>query len=265
MIPHTAVVNYLTWMRAEFPLDTRDAVLQKAPASFDACIWEFFLPLVSGARLVLARPGGHQDPAYLLEALTTHDITLLQLVPSQLQMMLETPGAEGPNGLPRLRRLFLGGEALPSELLTRLAAVCPTLPVTNLYGPTEATVYASHWSVTLPEWRGGAVPIGKPITGATIHLVDSLRQPTPIGVPGELCIGGVGLARGYLNRPELTEEKFVSGLRGSESLKNGTAAWARRQGSTFIRRSRLAQRGSECSASNPGVTLMLRICAARSS
>ncbi|MEO5814771.1 MAG: amino acid adenylation domain-containing protein [Gemmatimonadaceae bacterium] len=209
MIPHHAVVNYLTWMRAEFPLDTRDAVLQKAPASFDACIWEFFLPLVSGARLVLARPGGHQDPAYLLEALTKHDITLLQLVPSQLQMMLETPGADGPRGLPRLRRLFLGGEALPSELLSRLAAVCPTLPVTNLYGPTEATVYASHWSIDLREWRGGAVPIGKPITGATIHLVDALRQPVPIGVPGELTIGGVGLARGYLNRPELTEEKFV--------------------------------------------------------
>ncbi|MEP6732477.1 MAG: amino acid adenylation domain-containing protein [bacterium] len=210
MIPHTAVVNYLTWMRSEFPLDTRDAVLQKAPASFDACIWEFFLPLVSGARLVLARPGGHQDPAYLLEALVRHDITLLQLVPSQLQMMLETPGADGPVGLPRLRRLFLGGEALPSELLTRLASVCPSLPVTNLYGPTEATVYASHWSVDLTEWRGGAVPIGRPITGATIHLVDALRQPVPIGVPGELCIGGVGLARGYLDRAELTAEKFVS-------------------------------------------------------
>ena len=80
MIPHRAVVNYLAWMRGAFPLDTRDAVLQKAPASFDACIWEFFLPLVSGARLVLARPGGHQDPAYLLAALATHDITLLQLV-----------------------------------------------------------------------------------------------------------------------------------------------------------------------------------------
>ena len=98
----------------------------------------------------------------------------------------------------------------PSELLTRLRrGRAPTLPVTNLYGPTEATVYASHWSIDLREWRGGAVPIGKPITGATIHLVDALRQPTPIGVPGELCIGGVGLARGYLNRPELTEEKFV--------------------------------------------------------
>ena len=234
MIPHTAVVNYLTWMRAAFPLDTRDAVLQKAPASFDACIWEFFLPLVSGARLVLARPGGHQDPAYLLEALTRHDITLLQLVPSQLQMMLETHGADAPTGLPRLRRLFLGGEALPSELLSRLAAVCPALPVTNLYGPTEATVYASHWSVDLAEWHGGAVPIGRPITGATIHLIDALRQPVPIGVSGELCIGGVGLARGYLNRAELTAEKFIadpfSARRGAMLYRTGDRARYRADG-----------------------------------
>ena len=155
MIPHRAVVNYLTWMSSDFPLDTRDAVMQKAPASFDACIWEFFLPLVSGARLVMARPGGHRDPAYMLEALVRHDVTFFQLVPSQLQMVLETPGADGPSGLPRLRRLFLGGEALPSELLTRVSEVCPTLPITNLYGPTECTVYSTHWSVEPGEWRGG--------------------------------------------------------------------------------------------------------------
>ena len=209
MIPHRAVVNYLTWMRSDFPLDTHDAVLQKAPASFDACIWEFFLPLVSGARLVLARPGGHQDPAYLLSTLTRHDITLLQLVPSQLQMMLETPGVNAPDGLPRLRRLFLGGEALPSELLSRLADACPSLPVTNLYGPTEATVYATHWSVDLATWHGGVVPIGRPVSGASVYLLDARRQPVPIGVRGELCIGGVQVARGYLNRPELTAEKFI--------------------------------------------------------
>ena len=209
MIPHRAVVNYCTWMKAQFPLDTRDAVMQKAPASFDACIWEFFLPLVSGARLVMARPGGHRDPAYMLEALAKHDITYFQLVPSQLQMMLETPGADGPNGLPRLRRLFLGGEALPSELLTRVSEVCPKLPITNLYGPTECTVYSTHWSVEPGEWRGGFVPIGTPIYNTTINLIDASRQRVPIGVPGELCIGGLGLANGYLNRPELTAEKFI--------------------------------------------------------
>jgi len=232
MIPHRAVVNYLAWMRDAYPLDVRDGVLQKAPASFDACIWEFFLPLVSGARLVLARPGGHQDPAYLLAAIARHDVTLLQLVPSQLHMMLETPGADAPNGLPRLRRLFLGGEALPSELLARLGTVCPALQVTNLYGPTEATVYATHWSIGAAEWTGGAVPIGTPIANASVHVVAMQgrggMELAPVGVPGELCIGGVGLAHGYLERPELTDEKFVRdpfaiGLTSAASLTSGVS------------------------------------------
>ncbi|HEX7980351.1 MAG TPA: amino acid adenylation domain-containing protein [Gemmatimonadaceae bacterium] len=218
MIPHRAVVNYLVWMRSAYPLGTEDAVLQKAPASFDACIWEFFLPLVSGARLVLARPGAHQDPSYLLSAIAKHELTLLQLVPSQLQMLLEYESVAAPAQLARLRRLFLGGEALPSELLARLGAACPSLPVTNLYGPTEATVYATHWSVTAGEWLGGAVPIGRPIANASVHVLrwpngdGSRAELVPVGVPGELCIGGTGLAHGYLNRPELTAEKFVADL-----------------------------------------------------
>ncbi|MEO7455282.1 MAG: amino acid adenylation domain-containing protein, partial [Gemmatimonadaceae bacterium] len=140
--------------------------------------------------------------------------------PSQLQMVLETPGAASPQGLPRLRRLFLGGEALPSELLARVSEVCPTLPITNLYGPTECTVYSTHWSVEPGTWRGGFVPIGKPIFNTTINLVDASRQRVPIGVPGELCIGGLGLANGYLNRPELTDEKFVPDPFGGVQVRN---------------------------------------------
>lgn len=210
MIPHRAVVNYLTWMARKFAVDGGDAVLQKAPASFDACIWEFFLPLVTGARLVLARPGGHQDPAYLLGALARHSVTLLQLVPSQLRMITEMPGFDDVAGLPRLRRLFLGGEALPPELLQQVLTACPSLEVTNLYGPTEATVYATEWSTNAREWHGGSVPIGSPIANAVIRIVDAAGRLAPIGVAGELCIGGVGLAAGYLNRPELTADRFVA-------------------------------------------------------
>jgi amino acid adenylation domain-containing protein len=241
MVPHRSVVNYLTWMRSAFPLDTADAVLQKAPASFDACIWEFFLPLVSGARLVLARPGAHQDPAYLANALAKHDVTLLQLVPSQLQMMLETPGLDARPALSRLRRLFLGGEALPSELLARLGALCPTLPVTNLYGPTEATVYATSWSLVAGEWSGGRVPIGAPIANVTVHVVRATPQGepftpelVPFGVPGELCIAGLGLAHGYLNRPSLTDEKFVrspfAARRGALMYRTGDRVCLRADG-----------------------------------
>ncbi len=211
MIPHRAVVNYLRWMGSAYPMDAGDAVLQKAPASFDACIWEFFLPLVTGARMVLARPGGHQDPEYLLASLARHGVTILQLVPVQLRMMFELSGAGAgvATAFTRLRHLFFGGEALPGELLTELRRVAPVLRVANLYGPTEATVYATSWDVPPGPWTSINVPIGRPIINASVYVVDSSMRPVPIGVRGELCIGGVGLARGYLNRTELTAEKFV--------------------------------------------------------
>ncbi len=209
MIPNRAVVNYVSWMQAEYPVSSADAVLQKAPASFDACIWEFFLPLTTGARLVLARPGGHQDPFYLIESIARHRLTILQLVPSQLAMMLEASEAAAATALARMRHLFLGGEALPSELLTRLRALCPDLDVTNLYGPTETTVYSTHWSCPTGPWISDEVPIGRPIANTRIVVVDNRLGLVPTGVAGELCIAGRGVARGYLNREELTRDRFV--------------------------------------------------------
>jgi amino acid adenylation domain-containing protein len=205
MIPHRAVVNYVHWMRTAYPVDGRDAILQKAPASFDACIWEFFLPLVTGARLVLARPSGHQDPIYLADVVRRRGVTVLQLVPSQLQMMLETPEFLQCG---TLRHVVCGGEALPGELLGRLATVMPDVAVTNLYGPTETTVYSTHWTLERTRFDGSA-PIGRPIFNTQVYVLDPAQQPTPIGVPGELCIAGRGVARGYLGQAELTAEKFV--------------------------------------------------------
>ncbi len=209
MIPHRAVVNYLEWMRAETAIGPGDCVLQKAPASFDASIWEFFLPLVSGARLLLARAGAHQDPDYLLHTIAGLGVTIMQLVPSQLQMVLEARGAEGLGGL---RLLVSGGEALSGDLLARLdRAVAVSL--INLYGPTEATVYATIWRHDPRRdgpWDGRAVPIGEPIHNVEIEIVDpATLQRMPVGVPGELLIVGPQVARGYHGQPEQTAQKFL--------------------------------------------------------
>ncbi len=228
MIPHRAVVNYVRWMADAYPVGGGDAILQKAPASFDACIWEFFLPLTTGARLVLARPNAQQDPSYIADAVERFGITVLQLVPSQLQMMLETPAFAA---CATLRRIFCGGEALPSELLARLAVAMPAVGVVNLYGPTETTVYSSHWALDREHFDGSA-PIGRPIANTQVYVLDGHDEPVPIGVPGELCIAGRGVARGYLGQPELTAEKFVRNpFAGGTMYRTGDLARWRRDGS----------------------------------
>lgn len=205
MIPHRAVVNYLCWMRETYRVGPDDAILQKAPVGFDASVWELFLPLVSGARLVLARAGGHRDAAYLADVVRRRRVTLLQLVPSQLAMMLES------GTLPScttLRRIVCGGEALPASLLDALTHALPHVAVTNLYGPTETTVYSTHWDLERATFDG-RVRIGRPIWNTVVYVVDAALQPVPTGVPGELLIGGNGVARGYASRPDLTRERFV--------------------------------------------------------
>ena len=206
VVPHRAVVNYIHWMRTAFPHDTSDAVLQKAPVSFDASVWELYLPLFSGARMVLARAGGASDASYLVEALQQYAITSVQFVPSQLQVLLEVGGLERCGDL---RRLFCGGEALPSELLERVAQVLPRVEVTNLYGPTETTVYSTRWTLERAHFDGSA-PIGRPIANTQVYVLDAALQPMPIGVAGELYIAGAGVAHGYLGREALTAERFVA-------------------------------------------------------
>jgi FkbM family methyltransferase len=179
-------------------------VLQKTPFSFDVSVWEFFWPLLRGARLVLARPGGHLDPAYLVRLIDEQKITTVHFVPSMLQVFLQAPRVED---CLTLRRVISSGEALPAELAERFFQRLKA-ELHNLYGPTEAAVDVTAWAC-LSEDRRQRVPIGRPIANIQIHILDGQLEPVPVGVAGELHIGGVGLARGYLNRPGLTAEKFI--------------------------------------------------------
>ncbi|TFF33719.1 non-ribosomal peptide synthetase, partial [Pseudomonas sp. RIT623] len=202
MNEHAGVVNRLLWMQDAYPLGAADVVLQKTPFSFDVSVWEFLWPLQTGARLVMARPGGHRDPEYLREVIRAEQVTTLHFVPSMLDVFL----AHGQLQPERLKRVLCSGEALPGSLVRRFQAQLPSVELHNLYGPTEAAVDVSAWHcVTAPD----NTPIGKPIANTTLYVLDTHGQPVPRGVPGELYIGGVQVARGYLNRAELTAERFI--------------------------------------------------------
>jgi acyl-coenzyme A synthetase/AMP-(fatty) acid ligase/acyl carrier protein len=180
-------------------------VLQKTPFSFDVSVWEFFWPLMTGARLVVARPEGHRDPAYLAEVIAREGITTLHFVPSMLRLFLEAPEAARCRGL---RRVVCSGEALAPDLRDRFHALLPGTELHNLYGPTEAAVDVTWWPC-VPEKGGRTVPIGRPVANTQVHVLDGRGQPVPPNVAGELFLGGVQAGRGYLGRPALTAERFV--------------------------------------------------------
>nr|WP_277816028.1 non-ribosomal peptide synthetase/type I polyketide synthase [Streptomyces graminilatus] len=205
MVSHRAVRNRILWMQEEYGLTTEDRVLQKTPFSFDVSVWEFFWPLVTGARLVLARPGGHRDARYLAGLIRRQNVGVLHFVPSMLQVFLEEPEV---TRLGSVRRVFTSGEALSYSLTRRFFDRLPHSHLHNLYGPTEAAIDVTHWTVPR-EPSSTTVPIGRPVANTAIHILDPAMNPVPIGVTGELFIGGVQVARGYLDRPELTEERFV--------------------------------------------------------
>ena len=199
-VTHGAVNNHLLWQREHVPLSATDRLLQKTQFTFDASIWEFFLPLMCGAQLVLARPGGHQDSAYLVETVAAQAITVLQVVPTMLRALL----AERDIAQCRsLRQVFCGGELVTVDLQERFFSVFPETELYNFYGPTEAAIDVTCWRCER-ESKEGFVPIGCAMHNVQLYVLDVQLQPVPIGVAGELHIGGTSLARGYLNRPELT-------------------------------------------------------------
>jgi len=204
MNQHGAIVNRLEWMRRALDVSDADVVLQKTPNSFDVSVWEFFLPLLTGARLVFAAPGRHGDPQYLVELIESAGVTMLHFVPSMLRHFLE---AVEPGRCASLRCVVSSGAALPPRLRDRFRRLLPGVRLVNLYGPTEAAVDVTvHDCADEP---AGTVPIGRPIAGTRTYLLDRDLRLVPLGAVGELCLGGIQVGRGYGGRPDLTADRFV--------------------------------------------------------
>jgi len=226
VIEHRAIVNRLRWMREHYGFTADDRVLQKTPATFDVSVWEFFLPLLCGATLVLAGPEAHRDPTELARLIRSHDITTAHFVPSMLDAFLAAPASKG---LP-LRRVFTSGEALDAALRDRFHGQLQA-ELHNLYGPTEAAVDVSWWPASAED-RSRPVPIGFPVWNTRLYVLDARMQPLPVGVPGDLYLGGVQLARGYLGRDDLTAERFLADpfLPGERIYRTGDVARWRADG-----------------------------------
>ncbi|NUQ65823.1 MAG: amino acid adenylation domain-containing protein, partial [Pirellulales bacterium] len=205
-VEHAGIRNRLVWMQEAYGLTASDRVLQKTPYSFDVSVWEFFWPLISGATLVVTRPGGHQDSGYLVELIRREEISVLHFVPSMLRVFLEE---ESLRDCTSLRLMVTSGEALPYSLAQRVYERLPGVALENLYGPTEASVDVTRWSCPAAGDPRRIVPIGRPIANTRTYVLSPQLEPLPVGVAGELHLAGVQLARGYLNRPDLSAERFV--------------------------------------------------------
>ncbi|MYU19656.1 AMP-binding protein, partial [Streptomyces sp. SID8361] len=222
VVPHRGIVNRLAWMQGQYGLAMDDRVLQKTPAGFDVSVWEFFWTLTEGATLVVARPGGHKDPAYLAGLVRDQRVTTLHFVPSMLQEFLQEPAAVRCAGL---RRVLCSGEALPDPLRERFFSVL-TAELHNLYGPTEASVDVTYWQCEAGH-APGPVPIGRPVWNTRTLVLDAMLRPVAPGVAGDLYLAGAQLARGYLDRPDLTAERFVAdpyGPAGGRMYRTGDVA-----------------------------------------
>lgn len=204
MIEHRAICNTIFWHQHKLGLSSNDRLLLLVPYVFDASIAIIFPALASGSEVVLGAPGEERDPAQILDHIRRDRVTLLPVPPSLLRLLLDERLREAGRSL---RYVYCGGETMPPDLPARLFELVD-VQLYNLYGPTEVSIDATWWDCTRGDDRP-AVPIGRPIANVQVYVLDSHRKPVPVGVPGELYIGGAGLARGYLNDAELTAERFV--------------------------------------------------------
>jgi amino acid adenylation domain-containing protein len=209
---HRGLLNRLDWMRSVLSFDATDVLLQKTSVGFDVSVWEFFLPLTTGASLAMARPGGHRDPGYLREAIASFGVTVLHFVPSMLNSFLAD--TEAADDDPRatfatLRCIVCSGEELPVALARRCLEVLPGVSIQITYGPAEAAISVTTWQATPTTLAGRSrVPIGGPVSNVRIHILDNQLRPVPVGAVGELYLGGVQVGRGYHRRPALTAQRF---------------------------------------------------------
>lgn len=236
MIEHRALINRLHWMQKAYPLTASDIILQKTPYTFDVSVWEIFWWGLYGSSVCLLPPGGEKEPATIVETVLKKHVTTMHFVPSMLHAFLEylqvTPGAVA--GMASVRQVFASGEALKKKTVEQFTA---TLGIThdtrlhNLYGPTEAAIDVSYFDCR-EMILGETVPIGRPIDNIKLYIVDEALNLLPVGIPGEICIAGVGLARGYLNRAELTKERFVLNptVPGERMYRTGDLGRFRRDG-----------------------------------
>ncbi|MFS2055253.1 amino acid adenylation domain-containing protein, partial [Variovorax sp. CT11-76] len=213
---HRSLFNRLAWMQQAYALEATDTVLQKTPFSFDVSVWEFLWPLMQGARLAVAAPGDHRDPERLVQLIRRHAVSTLHFVPSMLQAFLAHRGVETCTSV---RRIVCSGEALPAEAQNEVLRRLPAAALYNLYGPTEAAIDVTHWRCR--DDGTNQVPIGVPISETSTWVLDAQLEPVPVGVAGELYLGGVNLARGYLHRAGLTAERFVAAADGQRLYRTG--------------------------------------------
>jgi amino acid adenylation domain-containing protein len=220
-IEHRAVVNFLQSMQEEPGLQEQDVLLAVTTVSFDIAVLELYLPLLTGATIVLATRDDAMDAVALARLIEDQSISVMQATPATYRMLVQT-GWTGKENL----KLLCGGEPLPAELAIALLPKCGEL--WNMYGPTETTV----WSTCCRVRDGHDIHIGRPINNTQIYIVDRNFNPTPVGVAGELLIGGDGLARGYLGKPDLTREKFIDSpfVRGHKVYRTGDLARYRQDG-----------------------------------
>jgi len=234
VIEHRAIVNRLEWMRQHYGIGPHDRILQKTPATFDVSVWEFFLPLIAGATLVVASPGAHRDPAAIASLIRGERITTMHFVPSMLSAFLASPASKGLE----LARVFCSGEELTADQRDRFHLTVKA-ELHNLYGPTEAAVDVSFWPAE-PGDRTSPVPIGFPVWNTRLYVLDDHMQAVPPGVAGHLFLAGVQLARGYLGQPGLTAERFIEDpfVAGERMYRTGDLARLREDGAVvFLGRS----------------------------